>query len=299
MHHNETIECTFCGDEFGEKELLNKHMRSYHPTFSLVKCDVDLQDEQVETKYIEVIPNFRSIELLPFLCKYCTKSYDTKIQLRSHYKSTHKDPTSCIHCFKTFTNNNVFKRHMLIHSNSTISCSECGRCFRRRDALKRHADEKHDGKGLVKPSNEKFVKLEAKKDNSISCDYCHLTFATSRHMHKHKRNDHRGEAVHNCILCEKIYKTAESLQQHRSRSHTGEEFTCQGCGKEFKRNESLKKHKRLICGKPRKLKPFHQLTKWGRSYRAKASTRQLIHKLEGAGDNTYMLEHLGLGNSNS
>ena len=99
----------------------------------------------------------------------------------------------------------------------------------------------------------------------------------------HKEAAHRGEKTHFCHPCEKGFKSKMSLQQHKRRIHGGLTFSCDRCGKKLSSSASLKKHK-LSCGQPKDLKPYHELSRWGKGHRAKATARDIISRLEGMGE---------------
>ena len=64
------------------------------------------------------------------------------------------------------------------------------------------------------------------------------------------------ERVHPCNVCDKAFKSLQMLSQHKIWQHSGNVFVCKGCGKNFNSNNSIKRHNKLVGGKPHQRKSF-------------------------------------------
>ena len=53
--------------------------------------------------------------------------------------------------------------------------------------------------------------------------------------------------------------------QHKSWQHSSHVFVCKGCGNTFKTNNSINRHKKLVCGKPHHRKSFCNFSMWART----------------------------------
>ena len=57
---------------------------------------------------------------------------------------------------------------------------------------------------------------------------------------------HKREGVHPCIVCDKAFKSLQMANQHTNWPHSGQAFVCKGCGKKFKTNNSINRHKHFL-----------------------------------------------------
>ena len=86
--------------------------------------------------------------------------------------------------------------------------------------------------------------------DSLPCKFCDIMFKSCKELEEHMIKKHKGESVHPCSVCVKSFKSLPILSQHTSRQHRGHVFVCEGCGKTFKTDASLNRHKKLVCSKP-------------------------------------------------
>ena len=66
--------------------------------------------------------------------------------------------------------------------------------------------------------------------------------------------------VHPCNVCDKAFKSLRTPNQHTIWQHSGHVFVC----KKFKTNNSINRHKKLVCGKPHHRKSFCNSPCWAR-----------------------------------
>ena len=155
-----------------------------------------------------------------------------------------------------------------------------------------HLNKKHNNLTSLlhgpEDTDRRFVMVDDGRgrgeEDMLPCTLCEFVFNSHKELQEHKAEKHRGAKTDQCHTCGKTFRSKISLQQHKRRVHSGLTFDCDGCGSKFSSNDSLKKHRRLVCGKAKPLKPYHELSKWGKGHRAKATARDLISKLEGMGE---------------
>ena len=127
--------------------------------------------------------------------------------------------------------------HEKTHKKQTFSCRFCPKMLQSQEMVDKHIRNNHG----------KFERLK--------CEYCELTFTTSRARKYHMRTMHvtvREEVFLRCPLCYEVLKTASDLDQHKKTKHSKKKFgpfPCPDCDKEFSSTKLLNKHKKRNCCK--------------------------------------------------
>ena len=180
-----------------------------------------------------------------------------------------------------------------VRASRKISCATCYITFSIKYSFKEHMQKKHGGTQLLAPrpagaeggfAGEFMVVLDGRAggdQDTLACNFCDVLFDSRNELVKHKIKIHKGERVHACSICEKAFKPLPMLNQQKSRQHGGHVSVCEGCGNRFKTNNSLKRHKMLVCGKSRHRK---DIFKWGKGRRVKTMAKEMILKLNGMGE---------------
>ena len=191
------------------------------------------------------------LNLKPFKCYYCDKSFPHKGNLNDHL-STHGMGND-----KSFSTDEIFHDFELQYNsikigeearestkykfdrgeNATNSASpylcpvdHCDKKFSRRCNVQVHINSCH-------------LKLKPFK-----CDYCDKTFARKESLKDHLSTHGMGR-TYNCDLCEKVFNNRDSIILHKKKYHTGNKsHWCTECGKGFYKSQSLKKHQRSHTG---------------------------------------------------
>uniref|UniRef100_A0A3P8ZYL9 C2H2-type domain-containing protein n=1 Tax=Esox lucius TaxID=8010 RepID=A0A3P8ZYL9_ESOLU len=106
-------------------------------------------------------------------------------------------------------------------------CPQCGRCFVYRYEMLEH-QRLHTG------------------ENPYKCSQCGKTFRRSSDMSTHRRTQ-CSNAAYVCIKCGSSFGSVRERVSHRcagsrGRSQPGQKFECPQCGRNFKWQNSLKKH---------------------------------------------------------
>ena len=302
-----TFSCLECNKNFVEKKKLKKHELALHlyPT-SCRLCHKTFPSLELFKRHEARVHNPPS-----HFCYICDKGFRRADHLQRH-KETHEPAGNsvCRLCQKVFARpENLARHHRVVHGHQQASkrilnkyitkvrersrwtCARCNVTFASRAIFKVHMKKQHGGEvSLIHGAGEaggKFVMVDDGRargeEHMLPCSHCNFVFNSHKQLETHKQVVHKGEKTHFCHQCEKGFKSKMSLQQHKRRIHGGLIFSCDRCAKKLSTSASLKKHK-LGCGKPKVLKPFHELSRWGKGHRAKATARDLINTLEGMGE---------------
>ena len=266
------IECDFCGDEFGGRELLKKHISSYHPSlYSQI-----IGDGQVQANYIEDLELNVEIQMEEQrACSICLKIFPTKKQVGEHKRGSHGEPESCGICGKVCNSRKNLLKHMYIHEEPRHRCDLCGLPFKYKRTLQRHMQIVH---GEEEPRGpvicaictktfstfsvlNKHTKLSHGPQPHLSnptvkpkqiCHECAVGFTRKSNFNAHMRKVHPGRGIQKedgegaleCGMCDARFGTQKELTKHRLEVHRGEKaFPCSECTKKFKLPGSVHKHK--------------------------------------------------------
>lgn len=238
--------CDRCGKTFRRPHELLAHRHEDDP-WRCSFCDatfISLMGFKLHLKKHTAPPGF--------MCKYCGKTFYTKLSMENHERSlhTHEHPFKCEVCETTFSNHNVYNSHMRTHKGG-FPCLMCAKVFVHEKTLQRHM-ESHVG------------------PRGYECNVCGSHFLKKHALFKHKalrhynaqedtnttdgsttsitEQDPKGVAIHQlqledtvdgsgeaisqqvilfqCKICFKLHETEEmSVQCERSHSNSEEEVT--------------------------------------------------------------------------
>uniref|UniRef100_A0A3Q3LSB8 Transcription factor IIIA n=1 Tax=Mastacembelus armatus TaxID=205130 RepID=A0A3Q3LSB8_9TELE len=214
----------------------------------------------------------RHIQLKPFSCEDCDKSYHTRFQLTRHklshsgekrYRCQDDD------CSKAFPTIGSMKNHMARvhhHQGKKYECrhQDCGKRFNKRNQLKAHEPEHQEllpfcctFSGCTKEfSSHGRLKHHKKVHEGYTCQAqgCSFCGKTWTEYLKH-RKEHKVKL--SCSVCKKQFSNTWFFRQHELRVHSGEKrmLSCprEGCEKKFTRHFHLESH---ILGDHEGKKPF-------------------------------------------
>ncbi|GAU92755.1 hypothetical protein RvY_04798 [Ramazzottius varieornatus] len=134
-----------------------------------------------------------------------------------------------------------------------ISCDECGKKLRSDKYLKIHKQRLHSGKDVkdfaCQECPKKFLTLAAlrshenfHKEKGYSCPVCLESFLGGLALNVHSEK-HRVDGKFPCRLCDKIYDSWLPMRRHMKQQHLKVKLLfCDICKKVCKRGEELKKH---------------------------------------------------------
>ena len=198
-----------------------------------------------------------------FMCKYCDKVFDRKLQLIRHLAAVHIVPEKsghlghqpvspkpaknrntqffCSDCGEKFFSYLKLKQHLLRHTGlkyptpttaKTLVCAKCKKCFLDQNALAKH-EKLHNPVN----SRENFhVNLKP-----YSCDECGKTFSLNKFLTKHKQT-HLDARRLTCDLCCQVFSHSYELRLHRMQHNGRTPKECHVCGKFFVSTSDLQQH---------------------------------------------------------
>ena len=308
--------CNSCSKAFPSKNKLNKHIVEMHKDpMSCTTCLKTFSSQKLFLRHSWV-------HLPPtFTCETCGKGFRRADSLKRHQAIRHAatSPCSqaqCDQCGKKFLRRSSLVKHiMVVHSanrpsntlrdkylarvkvrSKRVTCATCSITFKNRSYFKDHMKKKHGAIQLLAPGpagaeggigGEFMVVMDGSAvgdKDSLPCKYCSFRFESRKDLIEHKTKMHKDERIHPCNTCEMAFKSLSALYKHKTRQHSGKSFVCEGCGKTFKTGDTLNRHKKTVCGKPRHRKNFAQLSRWGKGHRVKTTAEEMISRLDGMGE---------------
>ncbi|KAF2725614.1 hypothetical protein K431DRAFT_290727 [Polychaeton citri CBS 116435] len=134
--------CPICTAQFARRADLNRHLRGVHGMSPEAATRKLSEGEYLSTEDPRRMPRIEN----GYICAVCTKSFDSRADLRHHERS-HQRPHCCSKCGRVFTYPKDLRRHFAsCHKDTRIGNFRCGLCsssFGRKDNLARHIDRKH------------------------------------------------------------------------------------------------------------------------------------------------------------
>lgn len=167
--------CTLCGGNFGNKFILNQHMKIAHS--SMISCK--LCGKKVKPLCMPYhIKQVHAAER-NFLCTVCSAAFKTRDNLNDHLK-VHDKKFLCKVCGKSYAHKYQLGQHMILHDDpNAFTCTICDRKFSTRSYLRRH--------------------LKAHEDGNVKCRICGNDVNTLS-LHYHMKNAHPNERF-SCTKC--------------------------------------------------------------------------------------------------
>ena len=141
-HQEKNIPCPKCDKMFGQKLDLKDHIARVHGDgFTCEKCGKELKtkvalQQHNARKHLGVVLDLNK----RYQCENCGKVCVGKTEYTSHVNKEHLDirPFSCHVCKKSFHGKTALRIHMKLHGNPEYKCSECGKLFHQRSGLQHH-----------------------------------------------------------------------------------------------------------------------------------------------------------------
>ena len=201
-----------------------------------------------------------------FVCPQCNHNCTTMSKMSAHMEALHKIGVYCLECEKCFPSQKQLQHHVQDKNCGwKMKCELCSQGFKLKKALKVHM--KNCGvleKIICDPSTGRFncgmcntsfarrhdlrkhcrKTCQGNKEEDI-CGFqgCIFSSYTMKEMKGHKQVAHKGLNSFGCDKCDHAFPKHKLMMQHKRRMHRSI-FSCSGCGKEFGRNDNLKKHKK-------------------------------------------------------
>ena len=290
--HKDPMSCTICFKTFSSKKIFLRHSLVHlPPTFTCESCGKGFRRAD-NLKRHQVVSHAAAPAALPCSsaqCDQCGKKFTRRSSLVKHVSVVHRANRS------SNSLRDKYLSRMKVRSRR-ISCATCNITFKNRSNFKDHMKKQHSGVQLLVPGpagaeggfgGEFMMAMDGSAvcdDDTLPCKFCNFNFESRKDLVEHKIKMHQGKKIHPCSTCDMAFKSLPALYKHKSRQHSGKSFICEGCGKTFKTGDSLNRHRKSVCGKPRHRKNFAELSRWGKGHRVKTTAEEMIVKLDGMGE---------------
>ena len=227
-------------------------VKNENPTNIVI--DVPLVKEDKHEPNISIQDNHNNIP-----CTKCNQTFKSLNDIRAHMQACHDIACYCLECEKSFPSQKDLKQHTWEDNCGwKFNCDNCSQGFKCENTLNIH-----------------LTSCEAIKREQHICGFkgCIFPSQTLKQMRNHKFEAHKGINV-KCDMCDFASLERQNLVRHRKRNHTNMVLKCRGnngtggCGKEFKRTDTLNEHIKA-CGLPL-LKPWDKLSVTQKRRRARA-----------------------------
>jgi len=208
--------CKVCGVYNQTKKLYASHMKVHRmenldgsSMFQCSKCAYSTHRPDNFASHRSMHKKMEESEGMTFVCDECGNVFKTKLSLKNHVRSQHKNENSqtfeCKECHKVFLQRHNLLQHMLIHGDEKgYSCEFCPQSFATPSTLIKHRQRNHWVQMGILPK-------------------------------------------HTCDQCDKRFWQPGELKEHVDRVHLGlKNFVCTECGNRFGSRKVLSKHLRRI-----------------------------------------------------
>ena len=212
IHEQEKLHiCSECGDGFGEKSALKRHIGLVHEKKKNIsingakcpRCDKYFVDKGNILKHIKAVHE----KIKPYKCLVCNKGFPEKTQMTIHIEAVHegKKPHICNICGIGYGTKSYLNRHVRsVHEGQKPDpkkqrkCSICNKIFPHQGNLSRHIRAVHEGK-------------------KFSCVMCEASFWENNGLKKHVALTHEQRVPLVCSICSAPYILKSTLEKHFAR----------------------------------------------------------------------------------
>ena len=239
---DESLECT---EEEMESPGDGVYQAALQDTRGLVEEAEEEINQELEKDFLEqssITLQNRNVNdpLAVYPCQQCDKVYRAPKYLDLHVKDIHVGVRyHCDTCGYSSGRKQTLTRHKQVnHVGSSYPCGMCDYVSRRKETLKRHKLSQHG---------------EVPVPIIHSCDECDFTFSSTLLLKKHIQFKH--QALYKCSHCDYKSGCKKNLKAHVKSKHESKpiQFTCDICGKDYRRLRDLTTHKQSIHEKIRYL----------------------------------------------
>eukprot|EP00095_Tigriopus_kingsejongensis_P010018 snap_masked-scaffold1048_size67263-processed-gene-0.1 protein:Tk10018 transcript:snap_masked-scaffold1048_size67263-processed-gene-0.1-mRNA-1 annotation:"zinc finger protein 585a isoform 2" len=258
--------CSECQQWFGQKKLLNRHLRTVHDPDNPFRCPQCgrscrsrselLAHERVHGGVEPPTPPSQAADP-PFkrslACRLCNKVLATSYALKLH-EGVHAGARDfeCEQCGKRFAQKSHLTVHLRSHDGSQpFMCPVCGRQFSISSNLKRHLlSHEHEPESelsLQLPDQPAPSVSQATGPGDLSCPTCDRHFAGQALLKAHA-STHQPPPCLLCSKCDLSFPSRSQLKAHE-KAHTGDpQFLCPVCRRVCGSRSELDKHTLIHTG---------------------------------------------------
>ncbi|XP_055676824.1 zinc finger protein 225-like [Lutzomyia longipalpis] len=225
-----TFECSYCGQNFNEKQELLCHIK-HHIRRTRTITDLTNHDKLSDG------------EKGTFQCIHCEKQFTSFKLICKHYKTKHSNLTgptktfACELCGLSLADSKKLKNHISLHfDDKPYKCNVCNKRFRLPRLLKLHC---------------RIHIPKSQRTDLYHCDKCDKrNFSSAVTLWKHKRI-HNGKITEKfCKVCNKRFINSNLLEKHmlKHKNEAPRPYKCDLCGKSFKILKEFNRHKKRQHG---------------------------------------------------
>ncbi|CAJ0608614.1 unnamed protein product [Cylicocyclus nassatus] len=275
------IRCKVCGNRFGQRNLLERHLRDKHHVEYLeylYQEELEVQRQREEELERNRIDELTSGGFIPPQSAIESKSYEVDVQeiplpgelsngivarfdangyLRQPKRTFRKKVSpQCPFCDKRFRNEVSLKKHFVKKHPECVEFVQCLDCFKCLPDKTQLADHECDMTWLCYEcspiqnmcTEQRFTNHRAKfhrgANSGFRCNECNQKFLTPRKLRKHRKMSHVFVKTYACHFCEELFTSEVSVMTHE-RIHTGIiKFECKICDFRCNRYIQMENHKK-------------------------------------------------------
>ncbi len=194
------FKCDVCSKSFARIDSLIKHRKT--------QAHQSMEQSRTAKNTVFYESTESHMDLTPFQCDICKKTFTRSHSLTRHNKSVHKrdKPYKCPVCEVTFSRKFSLTSHVSTHSKyqsdryKSKKCSICSKECSTNGNLAQH---------MMVHTGEK----------PYTCDVCGRSFTQRSTLHMHVRT-HTGEKPYKCNGCDACFTQSSSLCKHKNKYHT-------------------------------------------------------------------------------
>ncbi|XP_050313796.1 PR domain zinc finger protein 15-like isoform X2 [Anthonomus grandis grandis] len=262
-----SLSCSICLKMFDTQQVLRDHVNLTHKDRVTSKCSCPVCGKNYCSKWTTFDHINRTHGEVFKACKICLDLFESEPELHNHLQLTHNIQSM-------ETNISAPTKTAGIVANQ-VKCQKTSKGEQSDYQHDNGSEEQHDehileircteneGPKNMKDSasstkvNKEIGKTKAKKrkvydNNDVpgTCEFCHKTCPSRKHLWQHCLRYHKEGAATVCGICLKSMPNYEELQMHLREEHPlllygqgcGSKFICQICGRYHNSSSKLEKH---------------------------------------------------------